>query len=338
MDCLRTDIISLFDLDFRGERIRPTDIDRLRAASRPADIDRLYRESFTWMFYGEVLPGFLRFSFPGKGDMPTDRGSSLLLSSENGIGVYAVWRAFDGAADPLEVKHQAWQLSREALQVLDALGLDIDDVERHYPFVGVRVPSNDVAAYSAAHAEALGRLFTGGYENEEDQYLRAYVETNISRRRYERLLIRWTEAVGIYGQDVEQATYERTLFRGVQLFEICILIRRLLNNINRRVDALAPSITAFRPRPWEVNKVLQRFRSLERSFLVVPPVASVEAERLLRAAYEGFGIPRMVDATRRSCDFLEHRFQWAKTQLLVALGVLTYVLDKLKAFDFLVGR
>jgi len=35
---------------------------------------------------------------------------------------------------------------------------------------------------------------------------------------------------------------------------------------------------------------------------------------------------------------MEKRFQWAKTQLLVSIGVATYLLDKFKLFDLIVKK
>ena len=70
-----------------------------------------------------------------------------------------------------------------------------------------------------------------------------------------------------------------------------------------------------------------------------PPVQSVEGERLLRIAYRSFGIDALVESTRQSCEFLERRFQWVKTQLSVTVSIFTYLLDKLvDIFKYLLDK
>jgi len=64
----------------------------------------------------------------------------------------------------------------------------------------------------------------------------------------------------------------------------------------------------------------------------------LEASRLLATTYKSFGIDARFEATNRGCDLMEKRFQWAKTQLFVSIGVVTYLLDKLKLFDLLATK
>jgi hypothetical protein len=68
------------------------------------------------------------------------------------------------------------------------------------------------------------------------------------------------------------------------------------------------------------------------------PIWSVEAGQLLKEAYDRFGIQQMLEASKQNQLFLERRFQWAKTQLIVGLAVLTYILDKFKIFDLMTGH
>jgi len=332
MELLRTDIISLHDLEFRGASLEAAEIERLRSASADTLLDTRLRESCNWLFDGQVLPGFERFSFP---ENESNKGSSLLLSSTEGIGVLSVWQSFPGNRDPLELKNEMWESSGPHLAPLANIGLEVEESDRYYPFIAVRSNASDLDDFCKNHAEEIGRLFTGGYDYEDSRYLKQYIENNISRRSYERLYIRWTEALAIYDRNVDTDNYENTVFRAVQLFETCIVIRRLLRTLNRSIDAIYPSVSLLRPRPWKVNSLSQKLMSLERGFVIAPPIWSAEAERLLQQAYEHFGIPKMFDSSKRSQEVLERRFQWAKTQLLVGLAVVTYILDKFKLFDLL---
>jgi hypothetical protein len=130
---------------------------------------------------------------------------------------------------------------------------------------------------------------------------------------------------------VDDEDLEKTMLRAVQVYETCILVRRLLRNLSDDADRLSSRLLL--PLPWAVDRITRAFMRVERQFIVAPPVQSVEAERLLRAAYGSFGIEAIVGGARNSIGFLERRYQWSKTQFFVALGVLTYLLDKLKLFD-----
>ncbi|MGP0096105.1 MAG: hypothetical protein ACLPHI_03655 [Terriglobales bacterium] len=113
---------------------------------------------------------------------------------------------------------------------LDRLELGIVENDRQYPFIAIRARTGDLDAFCKDNATDLGRVFTGNYEDEEPRYLDQYVnaENNISRRRYERLYVRWTDALAVYSDSVDESEYEKTLFRAVLLFENCIILRRLL--------------------------------------------------------------------------------------------------------------
>jgi hypothetical protein len=217
------------------------------------------------------------------------------------------------------------------------LGLVPSEVERQYPFVSIRINAEDLEQFCAANALEIGALYTGNLEHERSSRLSDHWKASISWREYEVLLIRWTEALGIYRARIDgkenDALYELTLFRAVQLFEACILLRRWLRRLSEEADSVAADTTWYRPRPWAVNQLLASFAKFERDFVVSPPVQSVEAEALLRKAFMAFGIPAMVDSTRRTCELLERRHQWAKTQFLVGVAVLSFLLDKFKVFE-----
>jgi hypothetical protein len=159
------------------------------------------------------------------------------------------------------------------------------------------------------------------------------VDANISNRQYEVLLLRRTDALAVYGEAYDDDSRERnrrTLTRAVQIFETCVLIYRALTNLDGRIDAIAGSLSFF-SMPWKgpvaAKAVIRSFAELERDYMIRPPVQSVEADRLLRVAYEQFGVPDLFESTRRRIEFLERRLQWVKTQWLVSVGVLTFFLD-----------
>jgi hypothetical protein len=329
---LRTDVISIFDVDFRSDSIGPAYIEALGREAGNPPIDALYDESYSWVYYGSSLPGCRRFNYPPPEGIPGARAASLLVNPVNGAAVYSVWQSFGGGEDPLRWKQEAWDMEASLTAWLRRFHLEIKEIERQYPFVAVRVDRDDVAAYCSEHALELGRLFTGNFERDEDRYLLGLIEGNISRRDYERLFMRWTDVLAVYGERVGDEDQEKTMLRAVQVYETCILVRRILRNLADEADRLSSRLSRL-PVPWVVDRVSRQFLRIESQFIVAPPVQSVEAERLLRAAYESFGIGGIVEGARNSINFLDRRFQWSKTQFLVALGVLTYLLDKLKVFD-----
>lgn len=285
--------------------------------------------SFDWLFYGEDLPGSERFCLPVTGEQNAQRGSCVLVDADNAIGVYSVWNSFHNHEDALNLKRNAWDLSSEQIRDLDRLGLDLEDIERHYPFLAVQADTPDLARFCADNAEDLGKLFTGDYESEDPKHLKDYISENLSRRSYERLLIRWTEALAVYSCDIDDDKYENSLFRAVQVFELCILVRRLFRKISKKAEDMMPRLSMFFPRPWSVNGILNSLSTAEETFILSPPISSVEAERLLTVSYERFGVAKTVESAKRSCESLERRFQWAKAQFLGVVAVLVFILDTL---------
>jgi len=339
MECERIDLISLFDLEFHNDRVSSADLRTLRSAHGNQDLEDLFIESRNWIFGSEPIPSLRRFCLPQSARLAHSKGSSILLSPEHGAGVFSVWQTITDGTDPLELKRRTWD-SGDPFRELDGLGLDIVENDREYPFIAIRARTGDLDAFCHDHATDLGRVFTGNYEDEELRYLDQYVsaENNVSKRRYERLYVRWTDALAVYSNSVSESEYEKTLCRAVQLFENCIILRRLLDNADHRVAHISSTLSFYRPRPWAVQKVLQSVRDFQRQFVDAPPIWSLEASRLLATTYRSFGISDRFEATNRGCDLMEKRFQWAKTQLLVSIGVATYLLDKLKLFDLIVRK
>ena len=75
--------------------------------------------------------------------------------------------------------------------------------------------------------------------------------------------------------------------------------------------------------PVTTNELLRAPRTLE---------VSPEAERLLTATYDRFGVGKTVESARRSCESLEKRFQWAKAQFLGVVAVVVFMVDTILKF------
>jgi len=206
-------------------------------------------------------------------------------------------------------------------------------IERRYPLTGVRIAERvgDILK-SREEQIVLGKWFTGNYEMQtEDSLIREIMDQNLSNRSYELLFIRWTDALAVYDSSVG-SDYETALFRVALIYETTIILRRLLSSLGDRMDVTAASLRAYWPDPWAVNERLEALAKIRTTLITRPPVQSIEAMRLLSAAYNAFGIPSFVDHTSEKARFLESRWQWTKTQFLVILGLITYLMDKFELF------
>jgi hypothetical protein len=336
VSALRTDIIWLFDIDFIGTSLSAremTELERGMVINDPAA--PLYRESFGWVYYGDALPGCRRFFFDSSKlkDISDVRCCTLLVRPENGAGVFSIWQRFGKESDPLEERQK--NLYDQAIpHFRELMGVEIKPPDRVYPFITVTVDADDVAKYTEDHAEELGKLFTGYFEEDEKGYLIESMRNNLSKRRYERLFLRWTDVLAVYSRSVQEDQQEKSMLRAVQIYETCILVSRLCQNLSHEANAVSSWLRFAPLRPWAADRVLSSFLTIEGQFVVAPPVQSVEAARLLSGAYKSFGIEDMIKAAKSSCQFLENRWQWGKAQFLVALAVLTYLLDKLEVFKW----
>jgi hypothetical protein len=336
-DILRIDLVSLFDLDFKSEGIPLSFLKELEdRQKKESEIRRLYASSFDWIFYrlpnnSPSLPDCERYSFSSR--INEVEGESVLINRKYGVGVYSIWQKFKkGSFSPMDVKQKPWK-DKTWRDYCDISLKGVKGIERNFPFIGILLNTSDVGKYCTEYGVELGRVFTGNLEMEDNAQLEAYIRNNLSRREYERFFLRWTEGLAVYGSNIkdgriiEEWIYEQSLFRAVQIFETCILVWRLLRKITQSVNDLSNRLSMFTPRPWAVNWLLQGFLQIQLGLVSGPPVQSVEGERLLQAAYASFGIDALVKSTQQSCDFLERRFQWAKTQSLVGVGIFTYVLN-----------
>jgi hypothetical protein len=326
------------------------------AESPATKLKKRYKASYYWLLYGTPAkrpsspgtepklpspPGTERYFIDLVG-LPNGqvRACALLLHREYRVGVLSIWTGpWDGPTPtPLEHKKNSPVSYPEIRETLERIGIGgIGERERMYPFLAVWVNSEDIARYVAKNYKQVGRLLTGGDEFEEPAQLRSYVKENLSWRSYERLYLRWTDALGLYGENIDPETRENTIAntiaRAVQLYEICVLVRRILRSASSEITKLSTGLTALHPRSYarwrRSNAVLTKFTDTELNYLVAPPVRSVEGEVLLKRAYQHFGLPDLVDATRQNYTALERRLQWIKAQWLGAVAVLAFILDKL---------
>jgi hypothetical protein len=208
--------------------------------------------------------------------------------------------------------------------------------ERRYPLTGVRIAEQvgDIVN-SRAGQIMLGRWLTGNYEMQnEDALVREIAGRNLSDRSYELLFFQWTDALAVYDSAVGK-DYEAALFRVALLYETSIILRRLLRSLAERMDVTAASLHACLPNPWIVNRRLESLARLRTAFITLPPVQSIESGRLLHAVYNAFEIPSLVEHAAEKGRILESRWQWTKTQFMVAIGLIAYILDKVGVFKFL---
>jgi hypothetical protein len=201
----------------------------------------------------------------------------------------------------------------------------------------------DVSQYIRDNAADLGALLPGGMEHEEEDFLkRPILNDNLSRRSYERLYITWTDALAVYsgmGEIAEEGQPETikdlTFFRALQIFETCIITRRILRTMGDEIDGAYSSLRAWRPRPWKVNALVESLIRIRRDLITSPPIQSIEAARLLSAAYAAFGIEPLAESIAERTRLMDTRFQWSKTQFLAGIAILGFVLDKLHFYDLI---
>jgi hypothetical protein len=285
-------------------------------------------------------------------------GLRFMYLPERGVGVATVsvseaaWRS-----NPWNARKSWWARSEywgEVFGEFDLLNMAKVASERIYVFLAVRVDAPDLSTYCHDQAPAVASWFTGGYERESPERKLSLVspDNNISHRSYERLFFRWTDALALYNLDTareadrdnirpgetlpsRQDDYRLARCRAAQLFEHCILARRLFRTDGEQIGALSSTIrlaTSFPviSRNWNrANAVLSAFSQAELEMVVTPPVRSVEASELVDAALERCGVPTLVEDTHRSYDLLDRRLQWARGQWLATLAVCVFLVNLL---------
>jgi hypothetical protein len=359
------DVLQMFDLDLsRKGPIK--DLFPLLPAQE-SDAFRRCRESFRWVFESQTVPGgpvkraldptrryyatdvncpdswpnFDRFALAPDPDDGLDRGGYLSISGSLQAGVLCLWRSYPPTANILDVKlGLSVDISQHYLDQINGLFPYIEGGQLMYPFIGLLYQSSNLDEIMQQDGLALGYLLAGGLDHEPDDLMRKYVSQNLSHRRYEGLFIQSSSALGVYTKGIEKtpeedvALYERTLFRAVQICELCLIEQRLLLTFRSKVDEDAAKVQII-PRPLLVERHREALLELENRMVKALPFRSSEAGPLLRKAQAIFEIPTFLRDAKDSYDFLEKRYQNTKTTLFAALAVVTYILEKLKFWDSL---
>jgi hypothetical protein len=329
MDLLRIDVVSIYDLRYEGVGRIPWP---LLKHSDSLIASRL-KESFSWIFYGEQLQGFDSYDLSGA--VPNSVGAAVRINRQSRVGSFLIWRMHDGQADPLAFKAAACGQSDQDLSSIEPLlrGLRGDRV---YPFVSVQANTKveDLDDFAASSAVELGRLLTSDLEGERPSTLKKYIEVDLSLRAYEKLFLRWTEALAVYARLDSVGFFETSMFRAVQIFEHCVLGQVSLVSALERMDRFSRRLALVTPRKWLRARAL--FISLadaEFVFAVYPRTQSVEANRLLAAAHSQFGLSNFLTSAKARGAELRDQFEWAKAQTLGLIVVATYLLDKIIGWD-----
>ncbi len=328
MHLLRTDIVSILDLRFKGVR----QISQLSRISWESEDNSLIvtrlAESFEWLFYGEQLRDFEAFDVSAKS--PHITGAILRINRRLGIGTYMLWQKYGADTDALALKNAAWEESNEFLRSLSPY-LEGLEVERFYPFVAVMADTEAIDEFATANAVEIGRILTGDLEGERTATLRKYIENDLSQRSYEKLLIRWTEAFALYSRLDSEKKYEECMFRAVQVFEHCILARVSLLAITEQMEKFLHHLLFLTPAKWiKSRSLLTGFSNIEDVFVMYPRVQSVEADRLIGAAHAQFGLEKVLDAAKAKQAELREQLDWAKALSLGLLAFIAYLADKMK--------
>jgi hypothetical protein len=363
MAITRMDVVRLLDIDLSEGRRIP-DLRKVLQAKSPSETYLRYVDSFGWLFdpqevpgnnesnpttrylsqevnCAHSLPGFDRFSLDRDIGDPSDRGGVITVSRNLRAAVVCIWNEYDGGADALGIKISLeTDIPTHYLKQLSTLFPHIAEAELMYPFLAVRYDGADLQQLLANEGVFLGRLFSGGLDHEADATLKHYITDNVSIRGYEGLFVRSSDGLGVYTSQVEKDPvkdlhlYENTLFRAVQVCEICLLEHRLLRSLKSRIDRDAKKVRTL-PRPLLVEKRRSELLALEMGLVKALPFRTPEAPPLIRKAQERFNIPQSLQDAKDSYNFLETRYQNTKSTALAMLAVFTYALDKMGLWKWL---
>ncbi len=371
MPISQVDVVQLFDIDLSRKRQIPDLRTLLSAKPRSAAYKR-YIESYEWLFDAQSTPGdtqsrakdptlrylsqevncpqspqrFDRFGLARDSNDATDQGGTITISGSLKAAMVCVWKKYPSTSDPLAIKHSlSVDIPRHYLKQLSGIFDYIAEGQLMYPFISLRYSSSDLAEVLREDGIFLGKLLSGGLDHESDETMAQYVSKNLSRRMYEGLFLQSHQGIGVYSSGTESTEeadlelYERTVFRAVQVCEICLLEQRLLRTFRNQADSDAKKVRIF-PRPLLIEKRREELLVLENDMVKALPFRSPESIPLVRQAQDIFQIPMFLQEAKDSYNFLEARYQNTKTTALAAVAVTTYILDKLKVWDtirFLLG-
>lgn len=329
---------------------------RNRAATPGGAFETLMNEGSAWLFfdhrfadehrssqqievvYGDEIsastPPDARDSWPLAVPPTGTGGTRLVVQPSLGIGVLTFWtssRSDGSGIDALEAKRHAADNQPELARSLEWWGLDWSHVGRITTVLEVQVDTEDLDETVAAHAVEIGCLFTGNLEDERHELLAAYaMNDDISGRRFERIYVRWSDALAVHDRTTTQAA--PAAMRLARLVETGILMRRLLREAAFETEQVSRSI-----RPWTMPWLSRSTRHAERlrqtaadaelMTSVAPPTHSVEGERLLARTLDAFDIPELHASVRSALFELDRRLAWQRLKWLAWIAVLAFVLN-----------
>src|ERR1017187_1861368 len=364
MPISRIDAIQLFDLDL-SRRGRIPDLRKLLDIDAESAAYTRYTESFEWIFEAQSTPGdakdrtidptlqylsqkvncpysppgFDRFALTEDPSDSHDRGGVITLSQDLQAGMVCTWGSYLGTSDALAIKHSlSVDISAHYLKQLSGPFDYISEGHLMYPFIGLRYASSELDEVLRDDGIILGMVLSGGLDHEFDDTMRSYVSKGLSLRRYEGLFLQSSGGLGVYVSGTESTAeadldlYERTLFRAVQVCEICLLEQRMLRTFKSIADKDAKKVRIF-PRPFLIEKRREELLILENEMVKSLPFRSPESVPLVRKAQEIFQVPSFLQDAKDSYNFLETRYQNTKTTALATVAVVAYILDRLKVWN-----
>lgn len=329
MDLLRVDLVSIYDLRFERARRIPWPL----LEHSDSRIASGLKESFGWIFYGDELQGFELFDLTGV--IPGSEGAALRINRQAGVGSLLTWRMRDGGADPLNFKATSWNQADQDWSPIAPLFTRLEG-DRVFPFLSIQVNTDaeNLDAFATANAVELGRFLTGDLEGERSSTLKQYIVADLSQRTYEKLFLRWTEALAVYARLKSPKFYDNCMFRAVQIFEHCILGQLSLVSALEKMNRFSRRLALVTPGKWlRARELFISLADAEFTFIIYPRTQSVEAKRLLAAAHDQFGLGNFLASAKAKGDELREQFEWGKTQTLGLIAVVTYLLDKIIGWD-----
>jgi hypothetical protein len=309
-----------------------------------------YQRSWHWLWYS--LPENRTTLFGQRAQvfwsMPLNHADPavgrFMYLPERGVGVATVWASnHSWRSNPRKAKEFTWGDPSRWQPLLKRANLrNVQGefaVERIYTFLAIRVDEPDLTTFCHDNADEVASWFTGHVEGESHERNLTLVgsASNISQRGYERIFMRWTDGLALYDRTVNDDDYRNARCRAAQLFEHCILARRIFRTDGEKIARLSSSQNFFVSFPWrfaEANRALSTFSSAEYEMVISPPVGFVEAEELVDQAIKRCGVLRLIRDTRKSYDLLDRRLQLARGQWLAIVAFVAFLANAVIAIWF----
>jgi hypothetical protein len=272
-----------------------------------------------------------------------DLGSTrVCLHPDLGLAIVTFWKELikdgkageaDGVNALLKVKLQPGEKLNQ-VRVREALkkwGFREPRIGRITTLLTVQVDTDNLDDFVASNAEDIGRLFTGNSEDERPRRLAAYAtDADISRRRFERIYVRSTDALAVYDTTTSLMDMDLASMRVARLVETGILMRRLLRETAFEAEEVMKSIRWwtlpwFTDPPKRAEHLRETVADADLTPSVAPPTHSIEGERLLAQTFAAFDVPKLHKDVRHALSELDRRLEWRRVQWLALFAVLIFI-------------